>query len=155
MAKATVHATAISIDGHGVLIRGNSGAGKSDIALRLLHAGDCGSGWPGSTRWVQLIADDRVELEARNGRLIAAPPAAIAGLIEVRGIGIVSLPFVSDIEIALVVDLVEPHVVPRMAPEPKEMQVEILGIGLPGVALAAFEASAPLKVLVAVRQFCR
>ncbi len=94
-------------------------------------------------------------LTARDGRLVAAPPTAIAGLIEVRGIGIVSLPFVSDIEIALVVDLVEPQVVPRMAPEPREMQVEILGIGLPGVALAAFEASAPLKVLLAVRQFCR
>ncbi len=78
---ATLHASAVAIDGHGLLLIGPSGAGKSDLALRLIDDG------------ATLVADDRVIAEARAGRLHLSAPAGIAGLIELRGVGIVRLPF--------------------------------------------------------------
>ena len=74
--RILVHATAVAIDGRALLLRGPSGAGKSDLALRLIDAG------------ARLIADDQSVLRREGGRLLAAVPAAIAGLIEVRGVGI-------------------------------------------------------------------
>ena len=71
-----VHGTCIAIDGAGVLLRGPSGCGKSDLALRLIDGG------------AVLVADDRVSLEARAGDLVASAPDALAGLLEVRGVGI-------------------------------------------------------------------
>src|SRR5579863_3848988 len=78
----------------GVLLLGESGAGKSDLALRLIAEG------------AQLVADDRVELFARDGVLWAQPPKSLAGLIEVRGVGILSLSFEPEARIGLVVQLV-------------------------------------------------
>ena len=127
-----LHATAVAIEGRAVLITGASGRGKSDLALRLIDRG------------AQLIADDQVDLDAA---LHAAPPPVLAGLIEVRGLGIVAMPFVAGIAVALVVDL--DAVVERMP----LAQVRMLhGIAVPCVALAAFEASSPLKVERALKQ---
>lgn len=84
-----LHATCVEWFGRGVLIRGKSGAGKSDLALRLIDAG------------AALVADDQVLLE--NG--IASAPARLQGLLEVRGFGIVKLPFAETTAIALTVDL--------------------------------------------------
>src|SRR6202012_946602 len=75
----------------GVLILGESGKGKSDLALRLIERG------------AQLVADDRTELFPENGALMARAPAALAGLIEARGVGIAALPFAAQARIALVV----------------------------------------------------
>ncbi len=85
----------------GILLLGESGAGKSAIALQLIGRG------------ARLVADDRVELFVREGDLWARPPAALAGLIEARGVGIAALPFAADAHVALAVELVATHNVPR------------------------------------------
>jgi len=132
-----IHATCIAIDGRGVLLRGASGAGKSDLALRLIDEG------------AHLVADDQVELRAADGRLTAAAPPAIAGRIEVRGIGIVAMSCLADVEVGLLVDLVRSPDVERL-PEPRVCRIE--GIDVPVIALAPFEASATAKIRLAVRR---
>ena len=130
-----IHASAVELGGQGVLLRGPSGAGKSDLALRLIDAG------------ARLIADDRVDLAVESGRLVARPPAILAGRMEVRGLGIVAVPWVAAAPLALVVDLVAPGLVERL---PERTQVTYLGIGLPLLALAPFEASAAAKLRLAL-----
>lgn len=140
----TVHATAIALAGRGVLIRGPSGSGKSDLALRCLalpvsHL---------SPDQFQLIADDRVVLRRATGGIELTCPPAIAGQLEVRGIGIVNVPSASAARLALVADLVpQTRAIERM-PEPAA--VDILGHRVLGIKLHAFEASAPLKLLLAM-----
>jgi serine kinase of HPr protein (carbohydrate metabolism regulator) len=129
-AVPTIHATAVAVGGKGVLLLGPPGSGKSDLALRLIDRG------------AVLIADDRVHI-ASDGTL--HPPPALAGLIEVRGLGIVPMPHVSGVAAVLAVDLgIDPQRMPLPAVS------EVGGLRLPGMALSAFEASAPLKVELAV-----
>lgn len=130
-----IHAACVALSGGGVLLRGPAGSGKSDLALRLIDGG------------AVLVADDQVALTARDGGLFAAPPDTIAGKIEARGIGIMNLPHHAEARVALVIDLVRPDRVDRM-PEP--VRCRYLGIELPLLALAPFEASAPAKVRLAV-----
>lgn len=130
---ATLHATAVSVAGRAVLLTGASGAGKSDLALRLIDRG------------AVLVADDRTVLAARNGRLFASPPATIAGRIEVRGIGIVTLPHAADVPVALVVDL---DAAPERLPEARVRTLN--GIDIPLIALDARENSAAIKVELAL-----
>ena len=130
-----VHASCVALEGRGVLLRGAPGAGKSDLALRLIEGG------------ARLVADDQVALTSSGGMLLAAPPARIAGLLEVRGIGVVSLDFVPQCPVDLVIDLAEPHAVERM---PEAATVELSGHRVRRVALAPFEASAPAKVRLAL-----
>lgn len=142
-ATIRLHATAVAYAGRAALIRGPSGAGKSDLALRALALPPFAPlGAP-----LMLLADDHVLLEPRERRLIARCPPAIAGLIEVRGLGLVRLPFVAEAEAALVVDIVPPEAVERL-PEPRHL--ELAGVRLPRLALAAFEASAPVKLALAL-----
>lgn len=135
-----VHGTCIELAGTGVLLRGPSGSGKSDLALRLLDRG------------ARLVADDRVDLHAADGTLSARAPEPIAGLVEVRGLGIITVPTVTEVRLGLVVDLVAPAAVERL-PEPKTCT--FLGIHLPLVQLAPFEASAAAKLRLAVRTLCQ
>jgi HPr kinase/phosphorylase len=130
-----VHGTTVAIGGRGVLLRGPSGAGKSDLALRLIDAG------------ARLVADDRSLLRRDGNVILASAPATIAGLIEVRGIGLLRLEALAVTRLALVADLVAPEAVERL-PEPQSET--ILGISLPCVALAPFEASAPAKLRLAL-----
>jgi HPr kinase/phosphorylase len=88
-----IHASAVAIAGRGLLILGASGAGKSGLALRLIALG------------ADLVADDRVALSRQAGRLVARAPAALAGLVEARGIGILTAGSVPEAELALAVDL--------------------------------------------------
>lgn len=132
---ARLHATTLAIDGRGVMLIGPSGCGKSDLALRLIDRG------------AQLVSDDYTEVRAANAQLHASAPATIAGKIEVRGLGILPLPYIPDIVVALVVRL--RGTVARM-PEPGE-STDIAGVVLPVVALDAFAASAPIKVELALR----
>jgi serine kinase of HPr protein (carbohydrate metabolism regulator) len=97
MTGETIHASAVVVGDRGVLVRGASGAGKSSLALALVAAF--------GARAV-LVADDRVALSAAGGRLVATAPAAIAGAMEVRGLGIIAAPHLSPAVIDLVVDLV-------------------------------------------------
>jgi serine kinase of HPr protein (carbohydrate metabolism regulator) len=133
MTAARIHATTVAIGGRGVMIVGPSGAGKSDLALRLIDRG------------AMLVSDDYTECTARNGILMAAAPPMIAGKIEVRGIGIVDMPHAGETPVAMVVALASG--VDRL-PEPGT--THIAGIDLSALALIAFEASAPIKVEIAL-----
>jgi serine kinase of HPr protein (carbohydrate metabolism regulator) len=127
----TYHMTCVAFDGAAVLFRGPSGAGKSDLALRAIDAG-----------WT-LVSDDRVVLTREGSRLLASAPPSLAGLIEVRGLGLVAAPSVSRVPVALVVDLVAPAAIERM-PEPS--LIEIDGVQVPRFDLAPFESSALAKL---------
>lgn len=131
------HATAVSIHGRGVLIEGLSGSGKSDLALRLIDRG------------ALLVSDDQVLLTREGARLIAAPPATIAGKIEVRGLGIVDHYHRDRVAIALIVRLDD--AVERMPDAPETHS--IAGVAVPVVTVLPFEASAPIKVELALRAY--
>lgn len=130
-----VHATSVLVDGTGVLIRGPSGSGKSDLALRLIDGG------------ARLVSDDQTALEARDGRLWASAPPSIAGKLEVRGLGIVAVPSAPPAPLGIVVDLL-PHDRIERLPEPST--ASLLGVELPRFCLSPFEASAPAKLRLAV-----
>jgi serine kinase of HPr protein (carbohydrate metabolism regulator) len=136
----SLHASCVELDGRGLLLRGPPGAGKSDLALRLIEAG------------ARLVADDRVVLSRRDGALIARPARELAGLLEVRGLGVVSVPHVRETALHLVVDLVPLSAVERL-PEPASVVLE--GVSLPLHALCAFEASAVAKLKLALAQIER
>jgi HPr kinase/phosphorylase len=137
MAMLNLHATCIAFDGDGVLLTGASGSGKSDLALRALETGAC------------LVADDRTELtRGDDGRLIAQAPPQLAGLIEVRGLGILRWPHLAEAALRLVVALVPPEQVPRL---PCEGVADHLGVVLPRLLLTPFEASAVTKLRLATR----
>jgi len=130
-----VHGTTVAVDGAGVLLRGPSGSGKSDLALRLVDAG------------ARLVADDQTELWRRGDTVMARSPATIAGQMEVRGIGILRFPHLAEAPLRLVVDLVLPDAVERL-PEPAAC--DVLQCSIPLLALTPFEASAPVKLRLAV-----
>jgi HPr kinase/phosphorylase len=135
-----IHASCVELGGTGVLLLGESGSGKSDLALRLIDAGG------------RLVADDRTDLNRRDGRLMASPPAPIAGRIEIRGLGIVPLTHVAEAPVALAIDLVAPDRVERL---PAMQSRAWLGVDVPLLALAPFEASAAAKVRLAAREAAR
>lgn len=130
MTVPTLHASCVAINGRAVLITGPSGAGKSDLALRLIDRG------------AVLVADDYCHLSIKDDRLFVSPPERIAGLIELRGIGICATPFLTGCDVAMVV---------RLAPEPARMPAEdatifIAGQQLPVIEVNAYAASAPILV---------
>lgn len=131
-----VHGTSIALDGDGILLRGPSGSGKSDLALRLIDEG------------ARLVADDQTELRLLGGELRMGAPATIAGQIEMRGFGILRVPPLPSAALRLVVDLVPGGAIERL-PEPRIC--ELLGHGVPLLLLAPFEASATAKLRLAVR----
>ena len=130
----TVHATAVALAGHGVLLMGASGAGKSDLALRLVDRG-----------W-RLVADDRVVLTAENGALWASAPPPLAGLIEVRGVGIVPEAALDRAQIALALDLAA---APERLPEPAVR--DFAGVAIPWLGFDGTGQSAVLRVERALR----
>lgn len=132
--NATVHGTCVAFGDIGILLRGVSGSGKSDLALRLIEAG------------AALVADDRVELRAGEDRLTAAAPAGLAGLMEIRGLGLVELPSVSDIPVELIADLVSTADMERL---PATVWEECAGIRIRKVAVAPFEQTAVAKLRIA------
>ncbi|HLJ63468.1 MAG TPA: serine/threonine protein kinase [Stellaceae bacterium] len=131
-----IHGTSIALDGRGVLLRGPSGSGKSDLALRLLESG------------ARLVADDQTELTREGEGVIMSAPAPIAGRIEAWGLGIVEVPALGAAKLALVVDLVPRERLERL-PEPQSCQ--ILGAIFPLLALCPFDASASAKLKLAVK----
>jgi HPr kinase/phosphorylase len=135
-----IHATCVRIGRYGVLLLGPSGAGKSDLALRLIGRG------------AMLVADDRCDLSVERGKLVARPPKTIAGLLEVRGLGIHKMRYAVSAPVALTVDLAAtaerlPDPQYYVPPEPLTPRQPP-----PLISLNAFEASAPDKVLLALRQ---
>ncbi len=131
-----IHGTCVDVDGTAVLLRGPAGSGKSDLALRLIDGG------------ARLVADDRAEMRLEDGRLVVSAPPETGGLIEVRGIGVMRMDPAGEAPLGLVVDLVSPGAVERL-PEPGAW--DCLGVSVPLLKLAPFEASAAAKVRLAVR----
>ena len=132
----TVHATCVAIGGRAVLITGPSGSGKSDLALRLIDRG------------ALLVSDDYTLIVRDGERLIASAPATIAGRIEMRGVGIVGREQAADVRVCLIAEAGAP--VERM---PEAARRSLLGVDLPWIAIAALEASAPLKLESALQRF--
>ena len=145
-----MHATCVAIRGYGALLHGPSGSGKSDLALRLIHLRHSSLQVAGQPVAVDLVADDQVIVASCGGRLRAGAPSTLAGLLEVRGLGILSFPYVHDCEIGLSVKLVHNDDVDRL-PDPAPW-MDVLGHRLPLIKIAPFEASAPLKVVLAILQ---
>jgi len=131
-----IHATCVSIDGQGVLLRGKPGTGKSDLALRLIDDG------------AQLVSDDYCELTVEDSKLCAAAPDAIKGLLEVRGVGIVKTGCLPKSDVAAIFDLVALSDIERL-PEP--MFESLVGLDVPRYCLHGFDASAPAKVRLALK----
>jgi serine kinase of HPr protein (carbohydrate metabolism regulator) len=143
-ARELVHGTCVALGRRGALLRGSPGSGKSDLALRFIALPGEGEAEP------HLVADDQVFVTANaDGTLLASPPATIAGKIEVRGLGIVEVPFLAEAVLVLICDLVSGKEVPRMPPDPEERTL-IAGVPLPTLKLAPFEASAAVKLKMAL-----
>lgn len=139
LSAETVHATTVARDGRAVMISGPSGSGKSDLALRLLDRG------------FGLVSDDQTIVRRDGDRLIAVPPPTIAGKLEIRGIGIVDLPYASEVPLALLVELTSEI---QRAPD-DDRERPLLGIPLPLVSVDAMTASAAAKVALALDRLGR
>ncbi|MBI3505880.1 MAG: HPr kinase/phosphatase C-terminal domain-containing protein [Proteobacteria bacterium] len=136
-----VHGTCVVLAEIGVLLCGPSGSGKSDLALRLVDDG------------ARLVADDRVDLERRGDAIWASAPGPLAGLLEIRGIGIVHLDGVEmacadRAKLGLVVELTARAAVERL---PEAASRDLLGIKLPLLAFDPWDASTTAKIRVAAK----
>jgi len=143
-ARELVHGTCVALGAKAALLRGGSGAGKSDLALRFMALPREAELEP------RLVADDQVLVEARSAQeLIASAPATLAGKLEVRGLGILDVPHLQQATLVLVVDLVPSEEVPRMPSEPLENTM-IAGVAVALLRLAPFEPSSALKLKLAL-----
>jgi serine kinase of HPr protein (carbohydrate metabolism regulator) len=140
-ASAPFHAPADA----GVLIIGRSGVGKSDLALRLIAAG------------AQLVSDDRTDLYVRRGQLRARAPKTIAGMIEIRGVGLIDIPYTDEARVVLVAEITTR--VARMPPPAFYRPPPALLLSRQDwprlVRIVALEASAPAKIAAAAAAFAR
>ncbi len=139
LSSASVHASAVRVGNRAVLIRGPSGAGKSRLAFDLILAGRAGQ-----IATAVLIGDDRVHLTASEGRLMVRPALELAGLIEIRGLGIRRCDFVDEAVVDLVVDLAAADA--ERLPPPDALQTQISGIKIPRIPVGMGFDALPLVV---------
>jgi serine kinase of HPr protein (carbohydrate metabolism regulator) len=139
LSSETIHATSVALDGRAVLLIGPSGSGKSDLGLRLVDRG------------FTLVSDDQTIVRKDGSRLLASAPTTIAGKLEVRGIGIIDMPTVSDLPVALVVELTSDF--QRLPDDSRERL--ILGTAIPLVSIDARTPSAAVKVAMALERMGR
>jgi HPr kinase/phosphorylase len=132
----TIHASAILVGPRAVLIRGPSGSGKSRLAFALIHTS--------ALSFTRLVGDDRLHIEAAHGRLLARPAGTLAGLIEIRGLGLRRLPYEPVAVVGLVMDL-EAADAERL-PEPTTV-TSLAGVTIP--RLCATPGADPLGILIA------
>lgn len=138
----TVHASCVLLDEAGVLIRGPSGSGKSALCLALLDRFFL------EGRHARLVGDDRIRLEPHHGRLVARPHPALAGLIEIRGLGIRQCPFAPAAPVGLIVDLHAADAA-RLPPD-GALHGTLEGVELPRIPVAAGWNAVPLVVAALV-----
>jgi len=148
--EALIHGTCLAVGGEGVLLVGKPGAGKSDLALRLID--QSGFGLSGSLRQAQLVADDQVIVRKRDGALVASAPSTIAGKLEIRGLGIAEIPVVKETRLRLAVRLTPMAEIERL-PDLGRSRMDILGIAIPLILLDPWNASAPARLRAALDQF--
>lgn len=134
-----IHASTVARDGRAVLITGASGAGKSDLALRLIDGG------------FQLVSDDQTLVKREGDQLLASAPPTIAGKIEIRGIGILDIGHIDNVPVALVVELASD--IERLPESDRTRQ--ILGLSLPLIGVDAKTASAAAKVAISIEHLGR
>lgn len=143
MTSPSIHASAVLVGARAVLIQGSAGSGKSRLALALISAAR-----QGLLPFARLVGDDRVHIEAAHGRLLVRPAPALAGLIEVRGLGIRRAPYEPQAVVGLVVELDQAGA--ERLPDPGQKQIKIEGIVLP--RLAAAPGTEPLPAVLAYLQ---
>ena len=136
---ATIHASAVLVGARAILIRGPSAAGKSRLAWELIEASR-----NSAVRFARLVGDDRVHLQSAGGRLLVRPAEALAGMIELRGVGILRRDHEPCAVVGLVVDLA------AMDAErlPEGGQTILEGIAIPRLAVAPGIAALPLILAV-------
>jgi HPr kinase/phosphorylase len=134
---ASIHASAVLVGNRAVLIRGPSGAGKSHLAFDLILAGRAGQ-IPHSV----LVGDDRIHLQASNGQLVVRPVRELAGLIEIRGLGIHRCGFAEEAIVGLVVDLSASDA--ERLPPPEALLTHIYGVKIPRIPVGAGYVALPL-----------
>ncbi len=132
----TIHAGAVALGAHGLLIRGAPGTGKTALGLALVAR------WQAAGRFAALVADDRVALSAAHGALIARPAERLAGLVEVRGFGIVSVPHLPAVRLTRVIDL---GAAPERMPDPAD--AVLCGVAVARITLAAGQSEAGASAL--------
>lgn len=132
-----LHATSVALHGKAVLLAGPPGSGKSDLGLRLIQMG------------AQLVSDDQTFLAVTGGQLIATAPASIAGLYEIRHVGLVRMPCVAQVPVALYIDLMPLEAPLERLPDPETLF--LLDQPVPRLRLPAFAASTPAKVAAALQ----
>jgi HPr kinase/phosphorylase len=137
--NASVHASAVLVGDRAVLIRGPSGSGKSRLAFDLILAGRAGV-----IQAAILVGDDRVTLEARQNRLVVRPASALAGLIEIRGLGIRRCDSAGEAIVGLVVDLCAEDA--ERLPPPEALRTILAGVELARLPVAAGYSPLPLVV---------
>lgn len=123
-----IHATTVAIGEAGLLLRGAAGSGKSTLALALIELARLRGGF------ARLVADDRTEIMAAHGRLLARPVAPLAGVIERRGLGLTPEPHLPSVVLRLIVDLAAEE--PARMPEPEDLVAQLGGVALPRLRLA-------------------
>ena len=149
-AAELVHGTCVALGQHAALLRGPSGSGKSDLALRFLFLARRG---PAALEAPTMVADDQVSIRRSGDRILATAPESIRGQMEVRGLGIVGVKPAAEAEIVVIVDMVAPSEVARLPAE--DASVDLVGVKLPLLRLAPFEASAPIKLALALARYRR
>jgi HPr kinase/phosphorylase len=140
-----VHGTCVALGRTAALLRGPSGCGKSDLALRFLYLARRG---PAALEAPILVADDQVHLVLDGTRLLARAPPTIRSKLEVRGIGIIDVKSLQDADLALVVDLVGAGDVERLPDG--DATARLMGVDVPLLRLCPWEASAPVKLALAL-----
>ena len=130
-----IHATLVDIEGKGVLIRGKSGSGKSDLALRLIYEAKA-----------KLVADDRVDIYYDRGIIKGKSPKELCGMLEIRGVGISVFDEISsDICISLIVDLVDDR--DKIERMPDKLFEKLLEVKIPKIDIFPFECSTIYKII--------
>lgn len=142
-----IHATCVAVGGKGVLLIGPPGSGKSDLALRLIDTPGMGMGE--ELLVAKLVADDQVRLVRIGDHLVAQAPDALAGLLEIRGLGIVRLAHRASIRVDLAVRLRPAGEIERM-PCLADARHTVLGVSIPLIEIDPAAASAPARVRAAV-----
>ncbi|UTW55232.1 HPr kinase/phosphorylase [Kordiimonas sp. SCSIO 12610] len=131
----TIYGTALKYGDKGILLRGPSGSGKSDLALRLIDRG------------AVLVSDDQVIITQAESKLRMSAPDQLKGLLEVRGVGIVQVPCAASQRLDLVVDLIPRDQVERLPEVSPNMPTEVIcGVAFPKLALYSFDHSTPIKI---------